>query len=103
MKSDEIDIMPTSSSPRINRRVRTGQIRLSRNLYHPDSGQWFLSHSGKFIDGMWTQGQMFIDQNNQVCFAWNEEYQVDMREIYQERMVTNARHAAGWHAGCVAH
>ena len=101
MKSDETSTTRTSSSKRINRRVRTSVVQLSRNLYGDhgrETNQWFLSYVSQFVDGLWTQGQMDI-QGTVITFHWNKAHQVDMRPIYQARMEDNVRYANGEHTG----
>lgn len=65
-------------------------MQLSHNLYGDHGAevdQWFLSYVSRFLNHVWTQGQIFLDgPNRTVTFAWNEEYQVDMKPIYRERM-----------------
>lgn len=101
MKSKEKSITRTSSSKRINRRVTTSVIRLSHNLFRPDSNQWFLSYTNRYRDGMWTHGQLYLDgPNRTICFAWNEAHQVDMREIYRQRMEDDVLRETGEHTGC---
>jgi hypothetical protein len=105
MKSGTISTTPTSSSGRINRRIRTSVLHLSRNLYGDhgrETNQWFLSYVNRYLDGVWTQGQLDI-QGTVITFHWNEKYQVEMREIYRERMVNNVLSARGEHTGCTAH
>lgn len=102
MKSDAIDITPTSSSKRINRRVRTSVVQLSQNLYGDhgrETNQWFLSYVNRFVDGVWTQGQMDI-QGTVICMHWNEAHQVDMRPIYKGRIADDVLRATGQHTGC---
>lgn len=102
MKSDVINSTPTSSSTRINRRVRTSVVKLSGDT--PDSALGLLSYTSRFVNHVWVQGHLFLDgPNRTLTFAWNEEYPVDMMPIYRERMVSNVLDGSNLNAFCVDH
>lgn len=102
MKSDVISTTPTSSSMRINRRVRTSVVKLSGDT--PESALGLLSYTSRYVNHVWTQGQLFLDgPSRTLTFAWNETYPVDMKPIYQERMKISVLDGGHIDAFCVDH